>query len=105
MARGTIPAISIVILNFDEVQRYADTGVFNHLVMTCRLTRTGIIECEIFAATYRRFGLQTIRSPVVEIEALVAPFENGRGCTLDVQRVGTPRNYDGLHNLVLRTRS
>ncbi|MEO6786599.1 MAG: hypothetical protein ABI318_10740 [Chthoniobacteraceae bacterium] len=52
---------------------------------------TGIIECELFADTYRRFGIQTVRSPVVEIEATVTPFENGRGCTLDVHRVGNPR--------------
>ena len=58
------------------------TGICDH---------TGIIECELFADTYRRFGIQTVRSPVVEIEAMVAPFENGRGCTLNVHRVGKPR--------------
>ena len=52
---------------------------------------TGIIECELFADTYRRFGIQTVRSPVVELEATVTPFENGRGCTLDVHGVGKPR--------------
>ena len=53
---------------------------------------TGIIECELFANTCRRFGIQTIRSPVVEIEATVTPFANGRGCTLDVHRVAKPRS-------------
>ena len=53
---------------------------------------TGIIEVELFADTYRRFGIQTVRSPVVEIEAIVMSFENGRGCTLDVHRVGKPRS-------------
>ncbi len=52
---------------------------------------TGIIECEIFAATYRRFGLATVQFAVVELEATVIPFDNGLGCTLDVQRVGKPR--------------
>jgi error-prone DNA polymerase len=53
---------------------------------------TGIIECEIFAQTYRRFGLETVRHPVVEVEARVTPFDNGAGCTLDVLRVGKPRS-------------
>ncbi len=54
---------------------------------------TGIIECEIFAATYRRFGLATVQFAVVEIEATVTPFDNALGCTLDVQRVGKPRGW------------
>ena len=53
---------------------------------------TGIIECEIFAQTYRRFGLETVRHPVVAIEACVTPFDNGAGCTLEVVRVGKPRS-------------
>ncbi len=52
---------------------------------------TGIIECEIFAQTYRRFGLETVRHPVVELEARVTPFDSGEGCTLDVVRIGPPR--------------
>lgn len=54
---------------------------------------TGIIECEIFASTYRRFGLATVQFAVVEIEATVTPFDNALGCTLDVQRVGKPRGW------------
>ena len=42
---------------------------------------TGIIECEIFAQTYRRFGLETVRHPVVELEARVMPFDRGAGCS------------------------
>jgi DNA polymerase III alpha subunit len=52
---------------------------------------TGFIECEIFAEPYCRWGLATIRWPVVEVEATVTPFENGNGFTLDVQRVSKPR--------------
>ena len=52
--------------------------------------RTGIVECEIFAATYRRFGLATVRFAAVEVEGMVTAFENGLGYTLDVQRVGKP---------------
>ena len=54
---------------------------------------TGIIECELFAATYRRFGLATVQFAAVEVEGTVTPFDNGLGCTLDVQRVGKPRGW------------
>lgn len=55
---------------------------------------TGIIECELFAATYRRFGLATVQFAAVEVEATVTAFDNGLGCTLDVQRVGKPRGWN-----------
>jgi DNA polymerase III alpha subunit len=45
---------------------------------------TGIIETELFAKTYKSYGLATVRYPVLEIEARVEPFENGRGFTLRV---------------------
>lgn len=53
---------------------------------------TGIIECELFADTYRRFGIETIRNPVVEIVGKVVPFANGNGHTLQVQRVAKARS-------------
>jgi DNA-directed DNA polymerase III PolC len=52
---------------------------------------TGIIETELFAKTYRSYGLNTIRYRVLEITATVEPFENGRGHTLRVLRAGKPR--------------
>ena len=52
---------------------------------------TGMVETELFAATYRNYGLATVRYPVLEIAATVEPFENGRGLTLRVQRAGKPR--------------
>jgi hypothetical protein len=52
---------------------------------------TGFIECEIFAQAYRKWGLATIRWPVVEIEATVAVFDNGNGFTLSVLRIAKPR--------------
>jgi DNA polymerase III alpha subunit len=54
---------------------------------------TGMIEYELFAATYRRFGLATIQFPVIEIEAVVVPFDGRTGCTLDVQAVRKPRGW------------
>jgi DNA polymerase-3 subunit alpha len=52
---------------------------------------TGMVETELFAPTYRSYGLATVRYPVLEITATVEPFENGRGFSLRVQRAGCPR--------------
>lgn len=52
---------------------------------------TGITETELFAQTYRSYGLATVRYPVLEIEAKVEPFENGRGYSLRAVRAGKPR--------------
>ena len=57
--------------------------------------RTGIVECEIFAAAYRLYGLNTIRYPVVQVTAEVKPFDNGAGYTLDVLQVEQPRKVSG----------
>ena len=53
--------------------------------------RTGMVEAELFGATYRRFGLATVRYPVLEVTATVEPFENGNGYHLRVHRAGRPR--------------
>jgi error-prone DNA polymerase len=52
---------------------------------------TGMVETELFAKTYKSYGLATVRYPVLEITATVEPFENGRGFTLRVLRAGKPR--------------
>ena len=52
---------------------------------------TGMVETELFAATYKSHGLATVRYPVLEVEARVEPFENGRGFSLRVMRAGKPR--------------
>ncbi len=52
---------------------------------------TGMVETELFAQTYRSYGLATVRYPVLEITATVEPFENGRGHSLRVHRAGKPR--------------
>ena len=52
---------------------------------------TGIVETELFAPTYKSYGLATVRYPVLEVEAKVEPFENGRGFSLRVLRAGKPR--------------
>jgi DNA polymerase-3 subunit alpha len=52
---------------------------------------TGMVETELFAATYKSYGLATVRYPVLEVEARVEPFENGNGFSLRVLRAGRPR--------------
>jgi DNA polymerase III alpha subunit len=52
---------------------------------------TGMVETELFAQTYKSYGLATVRYPVLEVEAMVEPFENGRGFSLRVLRAGKPR--------------
>jgi DNA polymerase III alpha subunit len=58
---------------------------------------TGIIETELFARTYKSYGLSTIRYRVLEITATVEPFENNRGYTLCVLRAGKPRTKPATH--------
>ena len=53
---------------------------------------TGIVETELFAQTYKNYGLATVRYPVLEVTATVEPFENGRGFSLRVLRAGQPRS-------------
>jgi DNA-directed DNA polymerase III PolC len=52
---------------------------------------TGMVETELFAQTYKNYGLATVRYPVLEVVAKVEPFENGRGFSLRVLRAGKPR--------------
>jgi error-prone DNA polymerase len=53
--------------------------------------RTGIVETELFAPTYRSYGLATVRYPVLEVTATVEAFDSGRGFSLRVQHAGKPR--------------
>lgn len=55
---------------------------------------TGIIETELFAQTYRTYGLMTVRYPVLEIEARIESFENGRGFSLRALTARKPRQKD-----------
>jgi error-prone DNA polymerase len=58
---------------------------------------TGIVETELFAETYKNYGLATVRYPVLEVTATVEPFENGRGFSLRVLRAGKPRQGTFRH--------
>ena len=52
---------------------------------------TGMVETELFAQTYKTYGLATVRYPVLEVTAAVEPFDNERGFSLRVIRAGEPR--------------
>ena len=52
---------------------------------------TGIIETELFAQTYKTYGLATVRYPVLEIEGSIEAFENGRGFSLRALAARSPR--------------
>jgi error-prone DNA polymerase len=52
---------------------------------------TGMVETELFAQTYKSYGLATVRYPVLEITARVEPYENARGFSLRVLHAGKPR--------------
>ena len=56
---------------------------------------TGMVETELFAHTYKSYGLATVRYPVLEVTATVEPFENQRGFSLRVLRAGKPRVGNG----------
>ena len=55
---------------------------------------TGMVECELFAETYARFGIATVRYAVLEVTAIVVPFDNQRGFSLQVQQAGKPRSIN-----------
>ena len=53
--------------------------------------RSGLIETEMFARAFAKFGLETIRHPVLEVTGTVVPFEGASGHTLRVETVHQPR--------------
>ncbi len=52
---------------------------------------SGILETEMFAATFRRFGLETLRHPVLGITGMITPFDGDRGYSLRIESVHRPR--------------
>lgn len=61
---------------------------------------TGMVETELFATTYRTYGLATVRYPVLEITARAEPFENGKGFSLRVLKAGKPRMKEPARRVV-----
>jgi DNA-directed DNA polymerase III PolC len=52
--------------------------------------RTAFVETLLFPDAYQRHGHLLVRDPILEAQAVVDPFENRKGFTLRVQRIGPP---------------
>lgn len=81
--------VSIAGMIIEDRLHRQDNGGMMKFISVC--DNTGIIECELFADAYKRYGTETVRHPVVEVTGRVVPFANGNGHTLQVQRVGKAR--------------
>jgi hypothetical protein len=89
-AIGQLTQLERLFLELGELADRLRQRAFMKFISVC--DASGIIECELFAGVYRRFGIQTVRYPVVEIVGKVVPFANGNGHTLQVQRVAKARS-------------
>ncbi|MBB5039823.1 DNA polymerase III subunit alpha [Prosthecobacter dejongeii] len=84
--RQRVTVCGLIIVTRSHIQANGEPMKF---ISIC--DQSGIVECEIFAETYRYHGLATVRYPVVEVTGEVQPFDNGAGYTLEVLRVQKPR--------------
>jgi DNA polymerase III alpha subunit len=75
-------------LSFADRIAYQEDGQPMKFISLCDYT--GFVETELFAAVYKAFGMETIKSPLIEVEGTVEPFENGKGFTLRVLKVRQP---------------
>jgi DNA-directed DNA polymerase III PolC len=78
--------VKICGLSFADRIAYQEDGQPMKFISLCDYT--GFVETELFAKTYRAYGLETIKSPLIELEGTVEPFENKKGYTLRVARAG-----------------
>jgi hypothetical protein len=53
VARSSIKAVTVIIVNFDEVARYDDQRVWAHVAQTCRLSRKRLIPKSVRYNGYR----------------------------------------------------
>ena len=74
--------------SFADRIAYQDDGQPMKFISLCDYT--GFVETELFAKTYKVYGLETIKSPLIELEGTVEPFENQKGFTLRVLQVRQP---------------
>jgi DNA polymerase III alpha subunit len=75
-------------LSFTDRVAYQKDGQPMKFISLCDYS--GFIETELFAAVYKTFGMETIKSPLLEVEGFVDSFENKKGFTLRVLRVADP---------------
>ena len=75
-------------LSFADRIAYQENGQPMKFISLCDYS--GFVETELFAAVYKAYGMETIKSPLIELEGFVEPFENRKGYTLRVLRVTLP---------------
>jgi DNA polymerase III alpha subunit len=75
-------------LSFADRIAYQENGQPMKFISICDYS--GFVETELFAAVYKAYGMETIKSPLIELEGFVEPFENKKGYTLRVLRVAQP---------------
>jgi DNA polymerase III alpha subunit len=80
--------VKICGLSFADRIAYQENGQPMKFISICDYS--GFVETELFAAVYKAYGMETIKSPLIELEGVVEPFENKKGCTLRVLRVSQP---------------
>ncbi len=80
--------VKICGLSFADRIAYQEDGQPMKFISLCDYT--GFVETELFAKTYKVYGLETIKSPLIELEGTVEPFENRKGFTLRVLQVRQP---------------
>jgi DNA polymerase III alpha subunit len=79
--------VKICGISFANRIAYQENGQPMKFISICDYS--GFVETELFAAVYKAFGMEPIKSPVIEIEGFVEPFDNKKGYTLRVLRVKT----------------
>jgi DNA-directed DNA polymerase III PolC len=75
-------------LSFADRIAYQEDGQPMKFISLCDYS--GFVETELFAAVFKAFGMETIKSPLIEMEGFVEPFENKKGFTLRVLKVRQP---------------
>ncbi len=55
---------------------------------------SGSVEVEIFADAYKRYGIATVRFPVVAVTGKVVGFDNGNGHTVQAMHIATPKQRE-----------
>jgi DNA polymerase III alpha subunit len=80
--------VKICGLSFADRIAYQEDGQPMKFISLCDYS--GFVETELFATVYKAFGMETIKSPLIEMEGFVEPFENKKGFTLRVLRVRNP---------------
>ena len=65
----------------------ADRGPMKFLTLA---NYTGFVEDSLFAEAYQNYGHLTVQ-PVVAVNAIADPYDNGKGCALNATAVRLPR--------------